>query len=165
MLLWSCKGQELPVFAYVSIMKQPILLKSRECVRPYCLIRERNGIGVLESSVISRHMFPRGSETSLSPLAQDWILISLKRRPTRFNSKRHEFRLRSPSPYSTQGPTPLLFLMEFNPQQSFYIMVIRSSSFQGPLKCANIKPFSCIIVDESPSNRNDFGYHSLTVRA
>jgi hypothetical protein len=39
----------------------------------------------------------------------------------------------------------LLFLMEFNPQQSFYIMVIRSSSFQGPLKCANIKPFSCII--------------------
>ena len=157
-----------PVFTRAYIMDQPIQTQKQRVFNPrecstHCLIRERNGIGVLESS--ADICFHGCSVTSLSPLAQDWILISLKRRPTRFNSKRHEFQLRSPSPYSTKGPTPLLFLMEFNPQQSFYIMVIRSSSFQGPLKCANIKPFSCIIVDESPSNRNDFGYHSLTVRA
>ena len=53
-------------------------------------------------------------------------------RPTRFNSKRHECVLALVSFYSTQGPTPLLlFLVEFNPRQSFYIMVMLTHLSRG----------------------------------
>ena len=53
-------------------------------------------------------------------------------RPTRFNSKGQECISALVSFYSTQGPTPLLlFLVEFNPRQSFYIMVMLPDPFRG----------------------------------
>ena len=53
-------------------------------------------------------------------------------RPTRFNSKGQECISALVSFYSTQGPTPLLlFLVEFNPRQSFYIMVMLPNPFRG----------------------------------
>lgn len=51
------------------------------------------------TGVISRHMFPRGSETSLSPLAQDWILISLERGPP-VSTARGKSAFRHSSPFT-----------------------------------------------------------------
>lgn len=51
--------------------------------------------------------------------------------------------LRPPSPYSNQRPTPLLFLMDYNPQQSFYIMVMPPHNSHGPYGTCSSNLFPC----------------------
>ena len=130
MLLWLCKGQELPVFAYVSIMKQPILLKSRVCVRPYCLIRERNGMEYWSHQ--QTYVSTGFGDLSFAPCPR-LNLDKPGERPTRFNSKRQECFL----------GTRLLLLHS----RADTLVVSRRIStllLPGPLGRVNIKPFSLI---------------------
>ena len=128
MLLLLCKGQELPVFACVYLMNQPILLTSRECVRPYCLIRERNGMEYWSHQ--QTYVSTGFGDLSFAPCPR-LNLDKPGERPTRFNRKRQECISALLSFYSIQRPTPLLFLMELNPRRTFYIMVNLPSSFRG----------------------------------
>ena len=117
------------------------------------------------TGVISRHMFPRGSETSLSPLAQDWILISLERGPP-VSTARGKSAFRHSSPFTPfKGRHLCCFSWNWILGRLFISLSIYPPPSRALSVCVNIKPFSLIFVDESPSNRCNLGYRSLTVRA
>jgi hypothetical protein len=87
-------------------------------------------------------------------------------RPTRFNSKRQECFL---------GTRLLLLHSRADSLVTVSRGIYSSAVFlyhghatqpiPGLLECLDIKPLSLYIVDESPSNRCNLGYRSLTVRA
>ncbi len=161
MLSLLYKGQELPVFACVYLVTSPFYSQAESVLDPTASFERET---VWSTGVISRHMFPRSSVTSLSPLAQDWILISLERGPP-VSTARGKSAFRHSSPFTPfKGRHLCCFSWNWILGRLFI-----SWSFYPPLpralRVCEHQTFFAYFVDESPSNRCNLGYRSLTVRA
>ena len=93
MLLLLFKGQELPVFTCVYIMNHPVLIKSNEFVRLYCLIRERNGMEYWSHQ--QTYVSTGFGDLSFAPCPR-LNLDKPGERPTRFNRKRQRVHFGTP---------------------------------------------------------------------